>query len=103
MSGIFLVVLAGLGVTLWWPLQGARRKARSAAGAVCSAAGVQLLDDTVVMTRLAWQRMPSVGLVVWYDFEFADTGARRHPGVIQVGPGRAVTVSSDDLPAPGEN
>lgn len=98
MSALVLIPLAVAAVALWWHLQLARRRARAAAGAVCDEAGVQLLDDTVSLVRFGWQRAPDAGLVAWYRFEFADTGARRHLGRIRVGPGRAVLVSGDELP-----
>jgi len=80
----FLLVVAG--VAAWWQLMQGRQKARRAAGEVCGNHGLQLLDDTVSLSSIVWNRAPSARRIeVTYGFEFAINGARRRSGIVTIG------------------
>jgi hypothetical protein len=80
----FLLVAAGVGA--WWQLMQGRQKARKAAGEVCGNHGLQLLDDTVSLSSIVWNRGQSAPRIqVNYGFEFATNGARRRSGVVNIG------------------
>jgi hypothetical protein len=86
MTQLFLFLLVVGGVVAWWQLMQGRQKARMAAGAVCSNHGLQLLDDTVSLSSITWNRgKPNPRLQVNYGFEFAINGARRRHGIVTIG------------------
>jgi len=71
---IFLMVTAA--IVSWWQLMQGRQKARRAAGQVCSNHGLQLLDDTVSLSSVTWNRKAAGSVIlVNYGFEFATNGA----------------------------
>ena len=73
-----------------------RQKARRAAGKVCSNHGLQLLDDTVSLSSITWNRGDSRSrILVNYSFEFATNGAKRRTGVVTTGFPAALTVMLD--------
>lgn len=89
---IFLLIAAG--VVAWWQLMQSRQIARKAAGEVCSNHGLQLLDDTVSLSSIAWNRggtAPRIQLN--YGFEFAINGARRRSGMASIGFPAALSVT----------
>jgi len=84
--GLLTFLLVTAGVAAWWQLMQGRQKARRAAGEVCGNHGLQLLDDTVSLSSIAWNRAPSVRRIeVNYGFEFAINGARRRSGIVTIG------------------
>jgi len=76
-----LLLLAAAG---WFWQQALRSKeiARSAGKLACERVGVQLLDDTVELTRLRWRRDPAGVLRAYrhYRFEFTADGSHRFRG-----------------------
>jgi hypothetical protein len=73
-------------VAAWWQLMQGRQKARRAAGEVCGNHGLQLLDDTVSLSSITWNRAQSARRIeVNYGFEFAINGARRRSGIVTIG------------------
>ncbi len=91
---IFLIVAAG--VVTWWQLMQGRQKARHAAGQVCGNHGLQLLDDTVSLSSVTWNRKkPNARILVNYGFEFAINGAKRRRGVVSIGFPSAFSVTLD--------
>ena len=82
-SLIVLVVLALLAYYVWLG-QGAKELAHRAAKAYCNKAGVQFLDDSVVIRGLTITRDRNGQLCFRrrYDFEFASTGDRRYKGKV---------------------
>lgn len=73
-----------------------RQKARRAAGHVCSQHGLQLLDDTVSLSSISWNRKPAGSVIlVNYGFEFATNGAVRRSGVATLGFPGTLTVTLD--------
>lgn len=89
---IFLLVTGA--IVAWWQLMQGRQKARRAAGLVCDNHGLQLLDDTVSLSSITWNRIPNgARILVNYGFEFATTGARRRRGVATLGFPGSLTVT----------
>jgi hypothetical protein len=86
MIELFIFLLVAAGLVAWWQLMQGRQIARRAAGEVCSNHGLQLLDDTVSLSSIAWNRDRSAARIqVNYGFEFAINGARRRSGVATIG------------------
>ena len=91
---VFLLVTGAF--VVWWQLMQGRQKARKAAGEVCSSHGLQLLDDTVSLSSITWNRAPeSSHILVNYGFEFATNGAVRRNGVATLGFPASLTVTLD--------
>ena len=89
---IFLTVTGS--VVAWWQLMQGRQKARGAAGQACSNHGLQLLDDTVSLSSVTWNRANrNSRILVNYSFEFATNGARRRSGVVTMGFPAPLTVT----------
>ena len=91
---IFLLVTSA--IVAWWQLMQGRQKARRAAGQVCANHGLQLLDDTVSLSSISWNRDSSgLRILANYRFEFATNGARRRSGVATMGFPSSLTVTLD--------
>jgi hypothetical protein len=91
---IFLLVTGS--IVAWWQLMQGRQKARWAAGQVCGNHGLQLLDDTVSLSSVTWDRdNTSSRIQVNYGFEFATNGARRRSGVATIGFPASLSVTLD--------
>lgn len=67
---------------LWWDGLKKRELAVRAARRVCERAGVQLLDETVIIKRMRLRRDDGQRLRLYreYGFEYSDTGDNRLPG-----------------------
>lgn len=91
---IFLIVTGS--VVAWWHLMQGRQRARKAAGRVCGNHGLQLLDDTVSLSSITWDRKnPKSHILVNYGFEFATNGAKRRSGVATMGLPSSFTITLD--------
>jgi hypothetical protein len=96
MTELIIFLLATGSVVAWWQLMQGRQKARKAAGTVCKNHGLQLLDDTVSLSSITWNRKNvSPRLLVNYGFEFATNGALRRTGVATIGLPASLTVTLD--------
>jgi hypothetical protein len=94
MIELFIFLLVTGTVVAWWQLMQVRQKARKAAGQVCSNHGLQLLDDTVSLRSITWNRRDSKSrILVNYGFEFATNGARRRSGVATMAFPASLTVT----------
>jgi len=90
----FLIVAACL--VAWWQLMHGRQIATKAAQKVCAHHGLQLLDDTVSLRSVSWNRNArSVAILVNYGFEFATNGAMRRNGIASLGFPYSLTVTLD--------
>lgn len=99
MIELFIFLLVTGSVVAWWQLMQGRQKARKAAGQVCSNHGLQLLDDTVSLSSITWNRdSPKSRILVNYGFEFATNGAKRRRGIasISVPSGLTVTLEMEE-------
>lgn len=86
MIELFIFLLVTGSIVAWWQLMQGRQTARRAAGEVCGNHGLQLLDDTVSLSSITWNRNKSISrILVNYGFEFAINGAKRRSGVVTIG------------------
>lgn len=91
---IFLLVTGS--IVAWWQLMQGRQQARWAADQVCGNHGLQLLDDTVSLSSITWNRDNSNSrFQVNYGFEFATNGAKRRSGVASIGFPASLSVTLD--------
>jgi len=91
---LFLMVVAC--IVAWWQLMHGRNIARTAANTVCANHGLQLLDDTVSLSSVTWNRKAKTAIVlVNYGFEFATNGAKRRTGIASLGFPYSLTVTLD--------
>ena len=82
------LALALAGASLWIDSLRARESAVAAGRDACERYGLQLLDDTVSITRLRLARDEGgrLRLQRTYAFEFSDTGDnRRHGAIVMLG------------------
>lgn len=110
MGRLLLFLAAAAAVSAWWQLMQGRQKARAAAGTVCANHGLQLLDDTVSLNSVTWERGGGRSRIsIRYGFEFTTNGARRRRGCVEIAARHTtnVTLELDDgrlleeLPAAG--
>jgi uncharacterized protein DUF3301 len=82
MLGTWLLLFAiALAVWLWMDALGARERAVRYGRQLCREAGVQLLDQTVSLTRIRIARVDGLPtLVRRYGFEISLDGSDRHRG-----------------------
>lgn len=91
MLTLSLLVWLGLGVALvsfWWHSDGVKTRALAAAQQRCRDEGVQLLDHTLVISKVKPRRddQGSWCLQRDYRFEFTSTGEQRYQGsIVMVG------------------
>jgi hypothetical protein len=96
MIELFFFLLVTGCVVSWWQLMQGRQKARRVADQVCSNHGLQLLDDTVSLSSITWNRKTSNShILVNYGFEFAINGAKRRSGVVSIGFPATLNVTLD--------
>ena len=96
MTELFIFLLVAGSVVAWWQLMQGRQTARRAAGEVCGNHGLQLLDDTVSLSSITWNRNESTSrILINYGFEFAINGARRRSGVVMIGFPALLSVTLD--------
>jgi len=82
LDNLLLLVIAGLGAVYWWQSGLFKGKARQLATEHCRQLGLQLLDQSMVITGF-WPTRTSAGNFAFrrtYQFEFSSTGDRRYPG-----------------------
>ena len=86
MLGTLLFLLAiGALVWIWMDVLDAREHATRYGREICREAGVQLLDQSVSLTRLRIQRVESVPtLIRRYGFEISLDGSDRHRGHLEL-------------------
>ena len=81
---IFLLVI-GAAVWFWMDVLDAREHAIRYGREICREAGVQLLDQSVSLTRLRIKRVESVPtLIRRYGFEISLDGVDRHRGHLEL-------------------
>ena len=94
-----ILILGGL-AWLWFDSLKARETAVRHAASACRTAHLQLLDDTVAITRFRFARDEDGRLLPerTYRFEYSDTGDNRRPGRILMLGQQILALESDDLP-----
>jgi len=83
-TDIVLLFLLLAGFLYWWSASRGKDYARQVGRRTCEAEGVQFLDDTVVLTRIALRRGADDRPAIYreYRFEFSSEGDRRYHGEI---------------------
>lgn len=101
MAGFWLLVALGLSIWAWYESLRAREFAIRIALETCERQKLQLLDGTVALQQLRFQRNADgrLGLQRTYQFEYSADGAARQRGFIIL-TGRHV--QSIGLAAPGK-
>jgi hypothetical protein len=82
LTNLLLLILAGVIAVYWWQSGLFKGRARELAAAHCRQLGLQLLDQSMVITAIRPMR-GSGGRIEFrrtYQFEFASTGDRRYQG-----------------------
>ena len=97
-----IILAAALGVWIWRAM-GLHDRALHIARQHCSRAGVQLLDDSVALSRIrpGRGRYGRPGISRRYAFEFTVTGERRYPGFVELHGQTLVRVELAPHPFPG--
>lgn len=94
----YALSLMALALLVWLWLQALDMRATAMAGArrACTEAQVQLLDESVSLSRLDLRgRGPGGRLRWWYDFDFSLHGQDRYRGSVAVAGWRVQTVRLD--------
>ena len=83
MDLLFIAILLAA-VWFWWSSAQSRETAVKLARRACKQCGVQLLDETVSVTKLRLQRNSKghINIARWYSFEFSTSGHNRRSGLI---------------------
>ena len=83
---LLLMLAVAVLVWIWTASLRAREKVLRACAAACASSGAQLLDQTVVLSRLGLRRDETGRLALWreYTFEFSTSGADRRAGLAVV-------------------
>ena len=84
MSSIILLILFGGIIWFWFDTLRCREATKIVAQRVCQQLQLQLLDDTIIITKLRAKRNKN-GHLSWqrsYQFEFSDGGNNRQKGTI---------------------
>ena len=86
LSHLFIVLLLVLAVAYWWESRGSKAWALHHARQRCRARGLQLLDQSVVVSRIRLQRGEDGRLGWWrqYRFEFSPNGVDRYRGLLEL-------------------
>lgn len=93
MTGLLILVIAGLTSIAWWRLLKGKEVARHAAAASCREHGLVLIDDTVMLESVQLRREdPARAWGLKYRFDFARNGVLRHGGTVLIAPGQRPTV-----------
>ena len=101
MTGLLILIVAGLASIAWWRLLNGKEMARLAASASCRAHGLVLIDDTVMLDSVQLKKeAPARAWGLKYRFEFARNGVPRQGGTVLIAPGRRpiVIIETDSGP-----
>lgn len=89
MTGLFILIIAGLASIAWWRLLNGKELARRAAAASCKTHGLVLIDDTVMLESVQLRKKdPARAWGLKYRFEFAHNGIPRQGGTVLIAPGQ---------------
>ena len=93
MTGILVLLIAGIAAISWWRLLKGKELARRAAAVTCLEHGLVLIDDTVMLESIQLKKEdPARAWGLKYRFEFARNGILRKGGIVLIAPGRRPTV-----------
>jgi len=96
MELVFFALLLGA-VAFWWYSAQSRETATALSRSACKRCGVQLLDETVTLSKLRLQRNEKghMNIARWYTFEFSTSGNNRRSGVVGLLGGKLTTMHLD--------
>lgn len=100
MDSFFVFLLLGFLVWFWYDSIGAKEKAKLTGRDYCGRGNVQLLDDTVALTKLRLKRN-QLGRLNFYrvfKFEFSSNGDDRYSGKIMLLGRKIESVEMDAYP-----
>jgi len=85
MEILFILLLLAV-FAFWWYSTVSRESATGFAREACKRLGVQLLDETVSLTKLRLQRTNRghMSIARWYTFEFSASGIDRRSGSVKL-------------------
>ena len=100
---VALMLVAGVILAWLWRGLGARDRALAMVRQHCDRSDLQLLDESIALTRLRLGRnqRSRLGLIRRYGFEFTVTGERRYPGWIELHGQRLLRIELAPHPFPG--
>lgn len=100
---VALMLLGGVVLGWLWRGLGARDRALSMVRQHCERNDLQLLDESIALSRLRLGRnqQARLGLVRRYAFEFTVTGERRYAGWIELHGQRLLRIELAPHPFPG--
>jgi len=83
---ILLIFLLTAVLAFWWYSAQSRETAVKFSREACKRCGVQLLDETVSLSKLRLKRSDKghMGIARWYTFEFSTSGQNRRSGVVSL-------------------
>ncbi|WP_455233790.1 DUF3301 domain-containing protein [Thiogranum longum] len=83
-TGLYLLMLLGLGIWLWQNTLRAREHALRAAREACQSRQLQLLDGTVTLQRITLRRPTNrlVTLQRTFQFAYSEDGLSRQTGFV---------------------
>ena len=83
MDIIVILTIAAAG-WFWWTSAQSRETAVALPRRACAQCQVQLLDETVTLSKIRLQRNASGSMQIarWYRFEFSTSGDNRRDGVV---------------------
>ncbi len=98
LTNLLLLILAGVTAVYWWQSGLFKGRARELAAAHCRQLGLQLLDQSMVITaiRPILGRGGRIEFRRTYQFEFSSTGDRRYHGQLVM---QAMRLESIELEA----
>lgn len=99
---LILLVLLGLGLYSWARARDAAEVARRHGLEACERAGVQLLDHSVALVKLALKRSEDgrLGLVRHYRFDYSREGSDRASGALALHGLRLLWITAPEPLAP---
>jgi len=85
MDILFILIIAAA-VWFWWTSAHSRETATALARRACTQCQVQLLDETVTLSKIRLQRNSKGAMQIarWYRFEFSTSGVNRRDGVVGI-------------------
>ena len=86
LSDIIVLLIIAWATSFWWYAQAARQRALLICRKHCEQQGLQLLDETVSLSRLWIKRDQRGRLRCWrlYTFEFTHSGTDRFRGYVEM-------------------
>ncbi|OED39166.1 hypothetical protein AB833_16655 [Chromatiales bacterium (ex Bugula neritina AB1)] len=101
---LFAVLISA--VAFWWTSSQIREHAVKLSRSACQRCHVQLLDETVTLSKMRLQRNEHghINIARWYTFEFSTSGVDRRSGIVGLLGDKLTTMHLDldieEMPGP---